>query len=115
MKKAALPLGLILILAGCGSTHIGRVLQDPTRYQNRNVTIEGRVTTSYGANVPGLNIPGVYQVDDGTGKIYVLSTRGGVPGRDVRVRVKGQVTPGLQVAGKSIGTAIKESDHSIRY
>ena len=115
MKKAILTLGFALVLAGCGSTRIGRVLQEPTRYQNRSVTIEGRVTTAYGANVPGLNIPGVYQVDDGTGKIYVLSTRGGVPGRDARVRVKGTVTPGLQVAGRSIGTALRERDHSVQY
>jgi hypothetical protein len=114
MKQAIFTVTVALALTGCGATRIGRVLNEPGRYQNRSVTIEGRVTTAFGANVPGINIPGVYQVDDGTGKIYVLSTRG-VPGKDARVRVKGQVTPGLNVAGRSFGTAIREKDHSVRY
>jgi hypothetical protein len=114
MKKATLIFGLALALTGCGTTRINRVLSDPGRYQNRNVTVEGRVTSAYGASLPGLNIPGVYQVDDGTGKIYVVSTRG-VPTKDARVRVKGTVTPGLNVGCRSFGTAIRERDHDIRY
>jgi hypothetical protein len=116
VKRVFVPLtiALTMLLTGCGSTKIGRILAEPSRYQNRNVTVEGRVTTSYGANIPGLNIPGVYQVEDGSGKIYVLSTRG-VPGKDARVRVKGTVTPGLNVGGRSFGTAIREKDHDVRY
>ena len=114
MKKVIPTLGFVLVLTGCGATRIGRVLQEPYRYQNRDVTVEGRVTTAFGANIPGVNIPGVYQVDDGSGKIYVVSTRG-VPGKDARVRVKGTVTPGVNVAGRSIGTAIREKDHKVRY
>ena len=59
--------GMSLLLAGCGSTRIGRILNDPYRYSNRNVSVEGTVTNSVGAFVDG-----VYQVDDVTGKIYVL-------------------------------------------
>lgn len=114
MKQATLVIGLALVLTGCGTTRIGRVLSDPAHYQNRSVTVEGRVTSAYGANLPGLNIPGVYQVDDGTGKIYVVSTRG-VPTREARVKVSGTVTPGLSIGGRSIGTAIRERDHRIRY
>jgi hypothetical protein len=114
MKKATLLLALVALLTGCGPTRIGRILAEPARYQNRNVTVEGRVTTAYGANIPGLNIPGVYQVEDGTGRILVLSTRG-VPGKDARVQVKGTVTPGLNIGGRSLGTAIRERDHRVRF
>lgn len=99
-----------LFLSGCGPTKIGRILQDPTRYANRDVTVEGRVAQSIGAFIAG-----VYQVEDDTGKIYVLSTRSGVPAQGVRVRVRGQVTPGLSVLGKSLGTTIRESEHRARY
>jgi hypothetical protein len=98
-----------LLLAGCGSTKIGRVLADPARYNNRNVTVEGRVTQSVGAFIAG-----VYQVEDETGKIYVLSSRG-VPSKGVRVKVEGTVTPGLSLMGKSIGTTIRERDHKVRF
>ena len=60
-----------LLLSGCGSTKIGRILADPSRYHSRNVTVEGNVT-----NVVGAFVAGLYQVEDETGKIYVLSSRG---------------------------------------
>ncbi|HYP09756.1 MAG TPA: hypothetical protein VER03_26265 [Bryobacteraceae bacterium] len=98
-----------LLLTGCGSTRIGRILADPARYQNRNVTVEGRVTNSIGAFVAG-----VYEVEDESGKIYVLSSRG-VPTKGARVQVKGNVTPGINVMGRSFGTTIRESDHRVRF
>lgn len=98
-----------IVASGCGSTRIGRILADPGRYQSRNVSVEGNVT-----NVVGAFVAGVYQVDDGTGKIYVLSTRG-VPTKGVRVKVDGTVTPGVNIMGRSLGTAIRERDHKVRY
>lgn len=98
-----------LLLTGCGSTRIGRILADPARYQNRNVTVEGRVT-----NVVGAFVAGVYEVQDESGKIYVLSSRG-VPTKGARVQVKGNVTPGVNVMGRSFGTTIRESDHKVRF
>lgn len=98
-----------LLLTGCGSTRISRILADPARYQNRNVTVEGRVTNSIGAFVAG-----VYEVQDESGKIYVLSSRG-VPTKGARVQVKGNVTPGVNVLGRSFGTTIRESDHKVRF
>jgi hypothetical protein len=100
---------LAVLLSGCGTTKIGRILDDPARYQNRGVTVEGRVTQSVGAFVAGL-----YQVEDETGKIYVLSSRG-VPNKGVRVKVEGRVTPGLNLMGRSWGTAIRETDHEVKY
>jgi hypothetical protein len=112
--QSAVLIAATLLITGCGSTKIGRILNDPGHYQNRSVSVEGRVTTAYGVAVPGLAVPGVYQVDDGTGKIYVLATRG-VPTKDARVRVSGKVTPGLNVGGKSYGLAIREGSHQVRY
>jgi hypothetical protein len=98
-----------LLLSGCGSTKIGRIMADPTRYHNRNVSVEGRVT-----NVVGAFVAGLYEVEDDTGKIYVLSSRG-VPAKGVRVKVDGNVTPGLNVMGKSWGTTIRERDHKVKF
>jgi hypothetical protein len=98
-----------LLLTGCGSTRIGRIIADPARYQNRNVTVEGRVT-----NVVGAFVAGVYEVEDSSGKIYVLSSRG-VPTKGARVKVEGNVTPGVNVMGRSFGTTIRESNHKVRF
>lgn len=98
-----------VFLSACGSVKIGRVLADPTRYHNKNVRVEGTVTNSYGALVTG-----VYQVQDDTGKIYVLSNRG-VPSKGAQVKVSGTVMNGVTVGGKPYGTAIRERDHKVKW
>ena len=112
MKNAKLlPAAVLsLVLVGCGPTRIGRVLADPMRYQNRSVTVQGQVTGSVGAFVAG-----GYQVDDGTGKLYVVSTGRGVPNKGVRVKVRGNVTPGLNLMGRSMGTVLREHSRHVYY
>jgi hypothetical protein len=109
MKKIMLVVCGAVLLSSCATTRIGRILTDPSRYQNRDVTVEGRVTNSIGAFVAG-----VYEVEDETGKIYVLSSKG-VPSKGASVKVRGSVTPGLNVLGKSLGTTIRESSHKVRF
>ncbi len=104
-----LTVAAVLVLSGC-ATKIGRINMDPSHYRNRTVRISGVVTNSLGALGTG-----GYQVDDGTGRIYVLSAGAGVPNRGSRVRVTGTVTPGANVFGRSIGTAIREQHHKVRF
>jgi hypothetical protein len=109
-RRLLLPLaGSVLFLAGCGPTKIGRILDEPNRYRDRNVTVEGRVERSFGAVIAG-----VYQVDDGTGKLYVLS-KSGVPRSGSRVQVNGRVQQGITIGNRSIGTVLNERDHKVKY
>ena len=98
-----------LVLAACGSVkEIGRINADPTRYQNRTVRVTGTVTSAVG--VLGA---GGYQIQDDTGKIYVLSGTG-VPSKGSRVTVTGRVQSGVNILGRAFGTAIREERHSVR-
>lgn len=99
---------LTLFTAACGSVRIARINADPSRYANRTVSVNGQVTNSV-----GFLGTGGYQIDDGTGTIYVIS-RTGVPSRGARVRVTGTVTPGATVLGRTIGVAIREESHRVR-
>ena len=72
------------------------------------VHVEGRVTNSFGALGTG-----GYQVDDGTGRIYVISNRG-VPSRGSKVAVSGRVMNGITAMGRSFGTTIEEHGHRVR-
>jgi len=99
---------LLVALTGCGTVRIRQLVQNPARYQNRTVRIEGNVTRATGAVVAG-----AYQVDDGTGKITVLSMRP-VPPKGANVRVKGEFTSGIQVLNRSFGNVIREEDVNVR-
>jgi len=112
LKKATV---LVVLLAGallftaCPSqTNIRKINADPDRYRGKEVAIAGTVTDSYG--VAGA---GAYEIDDGTGKIWV-ATRRGVPSRGSRVGAKGYVHNGFSFAGRSYGTVMEETDRRTR-
>ena len=108
IKKFTILIALVsgtLLLSACPSeTTISKINSDPGRYRDKEVAIVGKVTDSYG--VMGT---GAYEVDDGTGRIWVAATRG-VPARGSRVGVKGRVHTGLTISGRNFGTIIEESD-----
>ena len=106
LSLAAALLGALL-LTGCGAVKIGRINADPSRYRNRTVKVNGTVTTAVGV----LNTGG-YQIEDDTGRIFVVS-RSGVPSRGSRVTVTGTVQAGVNLLGTNIGTAIKEQQHKV--
>jgi hypothetical protein len=105
-RKACLAMAAIL-LTGCGSVKIARINADPSRYRNHTVRVTGVVVNSMGAFGTG-----GYEIEDDTGRIYVVS-RSGVPSRGTRVTVTGIVFPGAEVFGRPVGIAIRERSHSV--
>src|SRR5215213_10130024 len=112
LKKTVVFLALIggtLLLTACPSqTNIAKINADPDRYRGKEIGIAGTVTDSYGA--AGV---GAYEIDDGTGKIWV-ATRHGVPSRGSRVGAKGYVRNGFSFGGRSYGTVMEETDRRSR-
>jgi hypothetical protein len=101
---AGVVIGTFLITACPSQTNIAKINADPGRYRNKEVAIVGRVTDSYG--VLG---QGAYEIDDGTGRIWV-ATRRGIPSRGSQVGTKGYVHNGFSFGGRSYGTVIEETD-----
>ena len=87
--RKALALGLVAAFAlsatGCATTTVARLLAEPNKYRNDNVSLSGDVTESM-----SLLGHGAYKLDDGTGTLWVVS-RHGVPRKGARVKVKGEV------------------------
>ncbi len=109
LSKASLMFALAfaaLLLIGCpqGST-IREIQNDPGRFRDQQVSVSGRVVTSFGAAGEG-----AYEVDDGTGRIWVLTSHGGVPSEGANVRVTGRVSSGVTFAGRSFGTVLRETE-----
>ncbi|HYU78813.1 MAG TPA: hypothetical protein VEK56_07495 [Vicinamibacterales bacterium] len=105
-RRLIVALGFAAILAGCASgASIAQLKTNPGRYVDRNVTVRGTVTSSWG--IPMVPFK-VYQVDDGTGEITVLSQHERTPGKGARVRVTGKVGDFALLGGRSIGLHVRE-------
>jgi hypothetical protein len=89
----ALAAGLALLGVGCAHMTVNKLMAEPARYRNQEVTLKGDVVKSLG--VLG---HGVYQLDDGTGTIWVYSTHG-MPRQGAHVKVSGRVTDVVDLGG----------------
>ena len=113
MKSKMLVFAVILaalFTTACPSrTTIGKIQADPGKYTNKDVVLAGNVTNSYGVPLVG----GIYKLDDGTGSIWVLASRG-VPSKGAQVGVKGRLQEGVNFGGRNYGLGIVEDERRSR-
>jgi hypothetical protein len=105
---------LAVVTAACAvrSPSIADLQQNPGRYYDRTVSVEGTVTSSW--DVPLVPLK-VYKLGDPSGEITVVSETGRVPPRGTHVRVRGRVTQFGTFGGRQIGTHLRESSlHVLR-
>jgi len=102
-------LGIVCLAAGCPERRsVAQIERNPGRYNNKDVTIVGVVKNSYGVSLPGTTMRGgIYEVDDGTGTIWVVSERT-VPNKGAEVAVSGTIGSGVSWGGKNYGLGIYE-------
>ncbi len=101
----------VVLLTACPSrTKIGKIIDDPARYTDKEVGIAGRVEDSYGIPFVG----GAYKLDDGSGEIWVVSKRSSVPSRGAQVGAKGRVYNGFSFGGRNFGTVMEEQERKIK-
>ena len=110
-RRVAAPLLMVALLSGCAlstrRTTVQELKYNPGRYQDRNVSIDGVVTNSWGVPLVPFKL---YKVDDGTGEVTVLSRGGRTPTRGSHVRVTGRVNDVATFGGSSIGLHLEERD-----
>jgi hypothetical protein len=95
----------MLLLAGCPTrTTIADLNRDPGRYAGKDVSIGGRVSDSFGALGNG-----IFEVDDGTGRMWVYSQNYGVPNNGSNVSLTGRVEQGFSFGGRSFGVILRET------
>jgi hypothetical protein len=101
-----------LVAAGCASSvRISELKGQPDKYERKTVSITGTVTNSFGIPLVPFQL---YNVDDGTGEITVVSRANRSPSKGARVQVKGKVNEVAVVGGRSIGLHIDEDSRKIR-
>jgi hypothetical protein len=106
--RAPLAIALVLVLGGCASTvRIGDLLAQPGRYDGETVQVEGTVTRS--AGVLGV---GGYEVDDGTGQIFIIAQGTGVPAEGSRTKAKGTFESVFSFGGRTIAAILQNAQSS---
>jgi hypothetical protein len=101
-----------IIVAGCASgVRISELKSQPDKYRDKTVSVTGVVSNSVGVSFVPFQM---YNVDDGTGAITVVSRSGRSPSNGARVEVKGKVNEVAVFGGRSIGLHINEDDRKIK-
>lgn len=104
-KALAVLLLTALALAGCTTrTSIADINRDPARFSGKQITIQGKASNAFGGFGSG-----VFQVEDSTGSIWVLSQGFALPGNGADVTVTGEVQQGLSFGGKAYGTMFRQT------
>jgi hypothetical protein len=108
LARLIAPLALVLMLAGCAlNPSVAELKYNPGRYQNKTVSIDGVVTTSWGLPLVPFKL---YKVDDGTGELTVISQHAQTPPKGSRVKVKGRVNDVATLGGQAVGLHLQERD-----
>jgi hypothetical protein len=113
MRRCSLATILVVVLlAGCAArqVRIAELKDQPTKYHDKSVRVTGRVTNSFGIPLVPFQ---VYNVDDGSGEIAVVSRSGRAPATGTRIEVKGKVSEVAVIGGRSIGLHIEEDERRI--
>jgi hypothetical protein len=102
-----------LLISGCAArgVRIAELKDQPTKYDDKTVSITGQVTSSWGIPLVPFQL---YNVDDGSGEITVLSRSGRAPAKGTRVEVKGKVNEFAVFGGRSVGLHVQEEDRKIK-
>ena len=96
--------------ASMGSRSISEVKTNPGKFHDKTVTVEGVVTTSFGIPLVPVKI---FRISDGTSEMLVISDDSRIPGKNARVRVRGEVQEFALIGGRSFGLHLREK--SIKY
>ena len=102
--RASLLLGIAIVgLSGCSRTiHIKDLLDRPAEYNGKTVQIAGTVTQSIGALGTG-----AYEMDDGTGKIFVIARGQGVPREGAKTKAEGRFESVFSFLGRTMAAIVQ--------
>jgi hypothetical protein len=111
VPRVALVAVLAAAVSACGlglrNPNISELKNNPGRYQERSVHIDGVVTSSWGVPLVPFKL---YKVDDGTGEMTVVAQNGRTPSKGARVRVRGRVSDVATFGGQSVGLHLEQRD-----
>lgn len=94
---------------GIGVTPIGDIVANPSRFDNAEVRVKGRVTNINKVPLLGLKL---YTLRDDTGEITVVAAGDTLPALDSRVAIRARVETAAIVQGEALGLRLTEVERS---
>lgn len=110
MKKLSVILAMVVLLAilvltaGC-ATKISSIQANPAQYEGKQITVSGTVSEVFWL---GILATGAYQIDDGSGTIWVV-TKVSPPEKGEKASAKGTVSSGFKIGDRTLGVVINET------
>jgi len=101
-------LGIMVMAAGCTGVKISDIHETPSQYEGKEVSISGTVSETFWL---GILSSGAYQIDDGSGTIWVVTNQE-PPEKGAKASTKGTVSTAVKIGDRSLGTVITETDRS---
>ena len=96
---------LLLLICACSAPlKIGQITAEPSRYNERQVTVRGTVTQTFAIPMIGQSL---VRIDDGTGRLWVKPHRR-VPFEGEEINVTGTLRIGITVANRNMGVVVYE-------
>jgi hypothetical protein len=113
LARLIAPLAIAAALSGCAlhTPSVAELKYNPGRYQDKTVSIDGVVTSSWGVPLVPFKL---YKVDDGTGELTVVAQNGRTPTKGAHVRVKGRVNDVATFGGQAVGLHLEQRDISFK-
>lgn len=102
---SALILTLCVAIGCAGATKISDVLADTSQYEGKEITIKGTVGDTAWLS---LVEKGTYQLGDGTGNIWIITTQPS-PQKGQSISTEGKVQSAFSILGRSYGTVLIET------
>ena len=102
--RSSMMLGMMLVgfTACAGTIRIRDLLDQPQKYEGKTVRVAGTVTKS-----AGLLGNGAFEIDDGTGKIYVIARGQGVPREGARTKTEGRFESVFSFLGRTMAAIVQ--------
>jgi hypothetical protein len=95
---------LAALLCGCDQTKISDITKNPVPYEGDDVTIVGKVT-----ELAPYIVPSAYEVDDGTGQMWVVTEKIELPAKGSKVAVSGLVISNSSQGPFNLPTVLQET------
>jgi hypothetical protein len=105
ISRFALLIAATVLFAGCSRrVSIESINHDPAEFRGHEITVAGRVANSFEASGQS-----AFELDDGTGRLWVLRDNPNLPTHNSSVTVTGRIEQGFPFADRNFVIILRET------